>query len=352
MSSEKKRKTGVAGVTADADTGSWRVKCIDKFGLRPLPNDAAIGSEDAWKRYYEFRSREEAGSASDEENSEFLEEWKGGMAERTSKYLAENQVKWHWTPMLGGDLVWEDYDHLRTAEYYSTVWSPYAIPHAIALMHRYHNRVRMHSVEFHTFWAYSFVDCEDESTIDGEGYRKICSNHFEDEELRADVIKFQTLNASTCEKLRKFLYGAQCQEVTCSDMDFWLLLFGSMGTIDSDLEEDPKGGQLGYVWQPYRDSKMRKFLYDLKAVEGDEEDEDEEGGPDGPFDEYYPSGCSWLKHRVMEISDNLGAVTKHYKHPTIEDAIGYRSEEYGDDDEEEEWEGNGGDRGGGKGWLY
>ena len=91
-----------------------------------------------------------------------------------------------------------------------------------------------------------------------------------------------------------------------------------MGTTDPELATDPKGCDLGWRWRPNR-SERRK-LYKLKAEEGEDCD------PNGPFDEYYPDGCSWLKHRVMKICKCLGPVSKHYKAPTTRDAMGWSEE--------------------------
>ena len=41
------------------------------------------------------------------------------------------------------------------------------------------------------------------------------------------------------------------------------------------------------------------------------------------FSSYYPEGCSWLMHRVMEVTNTLGPITKHYRPPTTEDAARY-----------------------------
>ena len=92
-----------------------------------------------------------------------------------------------------------------------------------------------------------------------------------------------------------------------------------MGTTNPDLANDPYHCNLGYSWTPNR--QERKMLYKLKAKEGNEDDDDFCCDPDKPFDEYYPDGCSWLKHRVMEITDGLGPVLKHYHAPTVQDAI-------------------------------
>jgi len=350
---KKKRKAGADS----SETMSWRAKSIEEFGLQPVPDgwkdSVAIGSEEAWESYYTYRSRVECrgseeddsgdeidsdGDYIDDENYDFMKEWKQKMAAQIEVYMA-NDCQWHWTPGFG-HLVWDD-DQLRSAEYYTHVWSPYAIPHAIDLEHRYHCRSRMSSVEFGTIWSYRKVDFEEEVAIDSDEYEELCSNCFKDEELRADVINLSHMNKLTCQRLRRFLFGAhseECRKVTCSDMNFWLLLFGSMGTTDPNLEKDPKGGNHGYSWHPWNNKELRKKLYDLKAAEGN----DREGDPNGPFDGYYPSGCSWLKHRLLEITGNLGAVTKHYIPPTIKDAIGY-DDRYQDEERSEEDEDDDGD---------
>ena len=118
------------------------------------------------------------------------------------------------------------------------------------------------------------------------------------------------MNKRTCKVLRELLYGSYSKEskrMTCSNKNFWLLLFGSMGTTDPDLETDPMGGYgegsyLGYVWGQCMDKDLRMKLYSQKAAEKD----DPEGDPNGPFGEYYPKGCSWLKHRLLEITNSLG----------------------------------------------
>ena len=44
---EKKQKT---------DDTSWRSKCIERFGLKPVPDGSGLaGSEDAWRKYYQIR---------------------------------------------------------------------------------------------------------------------------------------------------------------------------------------------------------------------------------------------------------------------------------------------------------
>ncbi|KAL7533389.1 hypothetical protein ACHAWF_004472 [Thalassiosira exigua] len=317
-----------------ANDTSWRAKSIEKFGLQEVPDGdgwkdmVPEASEQIWKKYYDYRCRvverkKQYLEEDVEAEHEFIDKWEHIMETRIQEFMVAG-CKWHWTGELGY-VDWNGGDQLRSSGYYSHVWSPYAIPHAIALEHRYHCRARLTTVEWHTIWGYRLLDFEDDNTIESDEYTTICSDCFEDEELRADVIDQSHMNESTTWLLRKHLFGSfseECNAVTCSDKDFWLLLFGSMGTTDPNLAKDPYGGVLGYEWVPYRDMEMRRKLHELKAKEGD----DAEGDPNGPFEQYYPSGCSWLKYRLLEITGNLGPVTKHYKPPTIQDAIGYREE--------------------------
>ncbi|KAL7523930.1 hypothetical protein ACHAXR_000366 [Thalassiosira sp. AJA248-18] len=189
------------------------------------------------------------------------------------------------------------------------------------------------TMEFGTIWNYRLIDFEEEETIEDKKYNTLCSNQYEDEELRADVIEEKHLNKTTGNKLRTFLFGTHSEDsksIICSDMNFWLLIFGSMGTTDPNLAEDPMDGNHGYEWQPYLIRETRKKLYELKAVEGDHP---EQGDPNGPLKDYYPHGCSWLKYKVLQITGNLGPITKYYKPPTIKDAPGW-SEEWQEEQDE------------------
>mmetsp|Transcript_6275 Transcript_6275/g.15605 ORF Transcript_6275/g.15605 Transcript_6275/m.15605 type:complete len:387 (+) Transcript_6275:83-1243(+) len=308
-------------------------RCVDQFGLQPVPDawkdsTHGRGSETAWKRYYNYRSRVEdiadVDKLSEDDDGyldyKYLKEWQQEVELRSEEYMATD-VEWHWTPKLG-NLTWEDYEQLRSAEYYAHVWSPFAIPHAIELEHRYHGRARYRSFEFFTFWGYRLIDFEDESTIDSDRFKNICSNCYEDDVLRQDIIKESHMNNNTSSKIRKFLYGTDSDEskaITCSDMNLWLMLFASMGTTDPDLDTDPNDCDHGYAWCPSRDKEMKQKLYDLGASEGN----DPRANPNGPIEDYYPSGCGWLKHRLLQITGNLGPVTQHYQPPTIKDAGGY-----------------------------
>lgn len=96
-----------------------------------------------------------------------------------------------------------------------------------------------------TDYNYELVDFEDSDDVIAAGkYVELCS-------FNNDVIKTSNLNKTTLTKLRKFLYGVNTKKIkqqTCSDKDFLLLLFGSMGTTDERLEDDETRCCLGWTW--------------------------------------------------------------------------------------------------------
>ena len=134
----KRRKANDGGSPDNPSTKSWRDKAIDKFDLRPVPEkwkDAvALGDEDTWKRYYKYRSEiddvdeDDADPEECPENGHYLREWKQTFAQQIEERMRDG-CPWPWSPAFGC-IVWDD-DYIRTAEYFSHAWSPYAIPHAI-----------------------------------------------------------------------------------------------------------------------------------------------------------------------------------------------------------------------------
>ena len=342
---EKKRKT----LGGTAISSSWREKSIDKFNLQPVPNkwkdSVAIGSEDAWKRYYNYRVDKEKDDArnissfsnynSDGDSIDDYEmknhddvlqslmwSWTdssfNGMGEMTKRRML-NELEWQWTP-LKPKLELEEEDKIRSVDYYSYVWSPYAIPHAIKLTHSWYGQAKYYSYDMATDWNYFLLDFEEDVEQLKLKYTEVCSNHY-------DVIKTTNLTKATCNKIRKHLYGANNKEVkkvTCSDTNLWILLFGSMGSTDDNLMEDAKDCSLGYSWCPWEDEKMKQMLFDAKAPAND----DPNGDPPTDLNRYNPRWCSWLRHRILEVTDSLGPISKHYQPPPLRATGSYSEDEY------------------------
>ena len=148
-------------------------------------------------------------------------------------------------------------------------------------------------------------DFEDED-FKGE-YTLLCSNRLE----RIDNIKTPGLNKTVYKKLWSFLFGSasnESEEVICSALNFWRLIFASMDTTDSDLSTTLSYHRcVGYHWEI--DDALRKKLHDEKALEIDVG-----ADPNELFTKYCRrGGISWLRHRVLEITDNLGDVTPNLK---------------------------------------
>ena len=176
---------------------------------------------------------------------------------------------------------------------------------AIDVHHSWYGKVGWSYSTLNTDYNYRLVDFEDSNG--GGKYVELCS--FDD-----DVIKTSNLNKSTVDKLRKFLYGSNTEQIkqqTCSDKDFLFLLVGSMGSTDKDLEDDAKDACLGWTWIPWQHDGMKEKLFELKAPA----DDDENGSPPTSLDKYSPARCSWLKYAILKATDSLGPVSKHYQPP-------------------------------------
>ena len=348
---EKKRKS-------NDGSSSWRDKSIARFDLKPVPSKwkDAVGtySEDSWERYYRYRVGKEDDnplnkkSYSDHYDSDgnsipsddddeckwekeamesilygWIESDFSGM-EKITKSMVEG-CKWQWTPKEPR-IEWEEENQPRSVDYYAHVWSPYAIPHAIQLNHSWYGKMRYSGFELQTDWNYRLLDFEEDiENQSGNYYKELCSANSDDE------IKTSHLNKATVGKLRKFLYGTNSKEskkLTCSDTDFLLLLFGSMGSTDKNLEEDEKDCSLGYTWCPWKDEAMKKKLFDAKAPE----DDDPNGDPPTSLEKYNPRWCSWLRYRILEVTDSLGPISKHYQPPSQKKSS--YDNEYGSDDDD------------------
>jgi hypothetical protein len=168
-------------------------------------------------------------------------------------------------------------------------------------------------MEFCVIWGYKLLDFEEDQDINKTGATTLCSNHYEDQELRADVIDVSHLNQSTVDRLRRFLFGAieESKQVCCDDYSFLRLLFGTMGTFGDgdDTYETLNGGWIGYSWSV--GSKLRQKMIQEGAL----------GENNDPFD--Y-RGISWLEHRIREVAGTLRPMDTYYKAPTIRDAPAYR----------------------------
>jgi hypothetical protein len=56
---------------------------------------------------------------------------------------------------------------------------------------------------------------------------------------------------------------------------------------------------------------MKNQLFHEKAPA----DDDPNGEPPTQLKGYNPRWCSWLRYRILDVSDSLGPISKHYKPP-------------------------------------
>jgi hypothetical protein len=327
----------------------WRTKCIEEFKLEPVPvtwsDQVARGSEKAWKQYYEYRDKQakssgkkgsnddgdddedkakssrKKGSDEDEcyndEDEDLLQFWESllealeseifpdqeGNPERQGKWQTHRRVEDVEYEMFGGD-------DIISAEFHGHAYSPFALPHAIHLHHSYLRVPQWNSMAFDVSWGYKLLDFEESRDT---GFTTLCSNCYEDAELRADVIDVSHFNQNTVDRLRRFLFGAveESKQVCCDDYSFLRLLFGTMGTFSDEGEDYATigSGWIGYEWYPGR--KLQQTMIKEGAHIGDPED----------FD--Y-GGINWLEHRIREVAGTLRPMDTYYEAPTIRDAPGYR----------------------------
>ncbi|CAB9514661.1 expressed unknown protein [Seminavis robusta] len=305
---------------------SWMSKCVAEFKLNPIPTawkcEVPSSSETQWKRYYYYRKEKEQTfleetsvdrGGDDEAVKDLLAKWHSKLRKEVLQCLGKDMCEKWLATISAKDLCWEDADELRSATFEANVWSPFAMPHAIKLQHRYHHRARSRSVEFYATWAHSLLDFAELGKVDWE---ELCSNCYEDEELRMDVIDTENLTRETVDGLRRFLHGTDDgekldRELFCNH-DFMLLLFASMGTIDY---ETIYCGDIGYAWRPpFMDEEFCKAMVDAEVFEA----------------AHYIQGLedlsdvSWLDYGIREASGELGPMHNYYKHPTIKDAVGYK----------------------------
>ena len=193
MESKKEAPKAYAGAPdgkrAKVET-DWREKSVNEFGLVEIPEawttpkleELSRGDNKIWKKYYDFRVKQkisdadyEDGDDDDDDDDDHMEKELANDIRRDLRVTVEEITKAHpkseflasaWlkhTKQSIQHLVAEDYDTLRTADYAAVIFSPYAIPHAVAMSHGWHNRARYYSCEFYATWGFNLV------RFDGKG---------------------------------------------------------------------------------------------------------------------------------------------------------------------------------------
>lgn len=344
------------------DDDDWRQKCVDKFGLLPLPDEwlhdklreLSTSNNHTWKRYFTYRD-----SVTKSKNI------CTGAGPKKLKTRMEIDADTIGYPLWSKHAFPFSSHGMRISEYDAVIFSPYAIPQAIELEHRYQYRTRMYSIEFFCNWGFKLRRFDgDKSTATqtettsakqkhgdviqqrlaklypeggffyedppydtNTGFEYLCSNGVQDppDNEGTDIwhfvekINVSNFTPSTVSRMRRWLFGSFKSTEILSDYDFLLLLFASCGC--SNFEQS-NGESFGYTWSP----------------SGEVDDEMEAMGLD------TINGLSWLEYQARLVSGSLRPQDTYYEPYDEVGAKGFwgesvlqeKADAYFADEEEEE----------------
>ena len=345
---EKKKSTEEANV-------DWRQKSIEKFKLKEIPTEwtteallsKSKGDNETWKQYYCYRTKKKAfisGLDNDLEGN-----WPAPEIRQQLKDLATTvgfpEFSDHSLQYIA-DITFEDYKEIRSVTYKSIVFSPYALPQAIVLEHRYHYRTRYHSVEFGCYWHFQLLGF-DNTNMDyansrqtkyymlEDGMELLCNNVLLDDDdgySWSDVedIDVSNFTPSTVRRLRTWIFGSlQKSTEVMNDFDLLRLLLTTIGGAEfGSFSKD----FIGHTFKFY-DSCRNGNIIDQMIADGVVKDEDEALElPD----------ITWLEYQVRLVSGALRKQDRYY--------VGYdqrqakadwrerkRGSDYEEEDEGSEW---------------
>jgi hypothetical protein len=325
-----------AGVTVRATTAAptWQQKSIAEFNLLPVPGNWLEGEmpNSVWKSYYNKRTAiikaeaERANMDDDDDGEGAYHLWKLG---RRKLRAVEKDIRRRSGATLGFPswskntnfavqyLDSEDGESVETADYVAHVWSPFAIPRALKLKHRFHHRARNYSVEFYASWDFAIVKFNGDENNQDEQMVKLCSNCYEDEVLCADVIDVANLKTRTVSELRRCLFGKMSRDLL-DDFSLLKLIFASMATPSFNTLD----GDIGYFWSTFSRDRDDVAIEKRMKAEGIN------------WMDYYP-GIRWLEYHARRATGALRPVDAYYESPTIRDAMGYNSEEENESDSDQ-----------------
>lgn len=310
----------------------WRQKCANDFGLVEPPNTApptatAADDEETWKRYHVYRSKleKEATMEDEDDKTELLQQFRRAIQDTAHDVHYDPWAR-HTFQSLDC-LQWENYElEIRAMTVCSTVFSPYLIPHAVELEHRYYCRPRYTWCEFYCYWHFRLKRFDGEPDGDvvqqklARQYPKdvillnptyvadddmevLCSNGFMDPpetgEEQVDWVAVEDIDVhnfipNTIRRIRQWLFGTQSASQVLTDFDFLRLLFASFGTADFRILH----GDVGHCWSITSD--LRANLIDEGVVEGSNEE----------FKDF--TGLNWLEYQARLVAGALRPFDKYY----------------------------------------
>jgi hypothetical protein len=316
------------------------------FELAPLPwsnerLDAVSQADDeTWKRYHEYRTRLETEAAiedgeDDDAEMEVDNEDDDGKTRVLCKCqeALKKQVEavdyepWRrHTFQNVDDLQWKSSStEIRSITTCATVFSPYILPHAIELEHRYHCRPRYTWCEFYCYWHFRLVRFDGEPNGDevqqrlARTYPKdmillnptyvadddmevLCSNGYMDppqiqeevEWVRVEDIDVHNFTPNTVCRMRDWLFGSLKSTEILSDYDFLRLIFASYGTAGFKTLD----GDVGHFWLIH--SELHSQLIAGGIVDKDNEE----------YKDF--TGLHWLEYQARLVAGALRPQDKYY----------------------------------------
>lgn len=348
----------MAAAAAAQEQQSWRSKCIERWELKEIPaawykdsvalkdyyEKLSLGQDETWKRYYEFRQKSCGDSEDiieDEDEDDPYDE-NGGLQKKANQHLKSSAASSGPGGLLLAvhtcctllDTCWNDCDDLRSCSFKGVVFSPFALPRAIRMKHRYHNRSRYYSVEYFCCWSFQLVRFDgvafgDEiqqrlakkfpGDISGPsvlfqhetptaGFEDLCSTslldppnvHGLDNNDLWDAIydiQKENLNPTTTRRFRSWLFGSAC--LACREMlGDWGLLALLFAACGSDAASGPLTGDVGYTWPGWRNGSKTREVLKQEGCDWDEE----EG-----------LRVSWLEHASRSAAGALRPIDAYYE---------------------------------------
>ena len=308
-------------------TTNWKQQCIDTFHLLPpvMQDTSDDTSDDAvWKAYHQTRvswNQRKDRFESFQREPELLEQWENALAEIQTQIKNKQQLndKQQWQTSNNNSISMDIQGYvpttfadsgIQTVEYHAMLWSPYAIPRAIQLRHKYHRKPDWNKQEFSASWSYWLVDTFEKETAketkDGPNMIQLCSACYEDEELQADVINTDGFTIERVADLKRFLFASDSS--WDDDLSFLKLLFASMATPNFRvLHDDGVNNFIGHTWKPEQGGFLRERLVEEGILDFEDDD----------------VSTTWLEYHARRITQQLLPMDKYYKPFQLQDAPGY-----------------------------
>jgi hypothetical protein len=301
--------------------GGWAHKAMEDFGLNALPSNwsnpdlleqCSLKDEKLWKRYHESRR------LLVDECSDPVDEKKEDSGDTTPQYKDELKNEFHaeWrSTILGAVLLKNTYQRaagvekkdskLQQATIVSTIFSPYLLPRAVQLCHRY----RHQGEKFWCTWHIQFVSLKEDNE-DLMSYWKphmkdmweLCSNGSlemptnELEFMEVQDIETSYFTPNMVRKIRKWLFGHSHSYHLFNDMDLLRYVFGSCGAVHNYTT---LYGDVGHTWKARPEQSKDMQIY------GTLKDSEVKGAT--------KYGTNWLEFQCRLSTGSLRAIDQWYE---------------------------------------